>query len=72
MPWQLQIVFGSLFFAAFVVLPMLQWWSCGGSEWWQLRALIKLAKTYGIEYVPGECPKALRERIIERRDALLK
>jgi hypothetical protein len=72
MPWQIQVVYAVLFFFAAIVLPIGAWWDCGGRNWWQLRQLVKLAKTYAIEYVPGECPKALRARIIERRDALLK
>ncbi len=72
MPWQLEFVLGLLFFVAFVVIPVFGWWDVYGRDWWQLRALVKLARTYGIEYVPGECPRALRDRIIERRDALLK
>lgn len=35
------------------------------------RALVKLARTYGIEYVPGEDLDALRARVVARRDAYL-
>lgn len=59
-------MFCALFGGAFAA-----WWDSHGQAWFELRALIKLAQTYGIEYVPGENVKALRLRIIERRDALL-
>lgn len=47
------------------------WWESFGSEWVELGKLIKLAKTYGIEYIPGENVANLRARIVKRRDKLL-
>ena len=41
------------------------------TEWRHARALVKLARTYGIEYVPGENLDALRARVVARRDAYL-
>lgn len=40
--------------------------------WRERRALARLARSYGIEYVPGEDPKALRAKVIQKRDAGLR
>jgi hypothetical protein len=51
--------------------PVACWWDLAGRKWIEKRRLIKLARAYAIEYVPGEDLTALRGRVIERRDALL-
>ena len=35
------------------------------------RALIRLAKSYGIEHVPGEDLRTLRRKVLEHRDRTL-
>lgn len=37
--------------------------------WREKRALIRLAHTWGIEYVPGESLEALRRKVLAKRDA---
>ena len=39
--------------------------------WIQKRALIRVAKTYGIEYVPGEDLDKLSARVVKKRDEAL-
>ena len=39
--------------------------------WIEKRALIRVAKSYGIEYVPGEDLGKLSARVVKKRDELL-
>lgn len=38
------------------------------TPWREKRAAIRLARSYGIEHVPGEDLEALREKVLQRRD----
>lgn len=40
--------------------------------WLEKRALIRMAKTYGIEYVPGEDLTRLCARVVAKRDEVIK
>jgi hypothetical protein len=46
-------------------------WGSLAYLWIQKRALIRIAKTYGIEYVPGEDLGKLSARVVKKRDELL-
>jgi hypothetical protein len=43
-------------------------WGAALFLWLQKRALIRTAKTYGIEYVPGEDLDRLKDRVVAKRD----
>jgi hypothetical protein len=65
-----------VFFGAFAALMLLAFAGIlvaaliGMTEpWRERRALVRLARTYGIEYVPGEDLGALRAKVLQRRDA---
>lgn len=47
------------------------WWDSFGRDWLRLRSTIRVARSYDIEYVPGEDFDKLRDRIIAKRDKLL-
>jgi hypothetical protein len=61
-------IFLGLFFLA--VGGGMLWGAVVGTEdWREKRALIRLARTYGIEWVPGEDTNALRAKVLQKRDA---
>lgn len=47
-------------------------WNIGISDWWTHRKLIKMARTYGIEVIPGEDDYEIRRMIKAKRDMEIK
>jgi len=62
------LVLGILTIGPVFVFLFVVWWNGAFTPWRERRVLIRLARSYGIEHVPGEDLEALRGKVLQRRD----
>lgn len=62
----------TLFALAYFWIEIIPDWKKAFWLWLDKRALIRSAKSFGIEYIPGENIDELRRRVIAKRDEVIR
>lgn len=73
--WVLLLVIGAsaaLLTVVYFWIEVFPEWKDAFLAWLDKRALIRSAKSFGIEYIPGENIDELRRRVIAKRDEVIK